>query len=48
MGVSGLEGVRSIRTRKMGQKSLVSVDVDVLSSKTVLETAQIAKRVRAA
>lgn len=48
MGVSGVEGVRSIRTRKMGQKSLVSIDVDVLSNKTVLETHQIAKRVRAA
>ena len=44
--VAGVERVRGIRSRCMGQKCLVDIDIDVLSTKTVLETHEVVKLVR--
>ena len=48
LNVSGVEGVKSIRSRRMGQKSQVDIDIEVLQSKTMLETHQIAMRLKTA
>jgi len=48
MNVSGVEGVKSIRSRRMGQKSQVDIDMEVLQSKTVLESHEIAMRLKTA
>lgn len=48
LNVNGVEGVKGIRSRRMGQKSQVNIDLEVLQSKTVLETHEIAKRVKTA
>jgi cation diffusion facilitator family transporter len=46
LNVNGVEGVKSIRSRRMGQKSQVNIDIEVLQSKTVLETHEITKRLK--
>ncbi len=48
LNVSGVEGVTNIMSRRMGQKSQVNIDIEVLQSKTVLDTHKIAMRVKAA
>jgi cation diffusion facilitator family transporter len=48
MSISGVDGVKSIRTRRMGQKSQVDIDIEVLQSKTVMETHEIATRLKTA
>jgi cation diffusion facilitator family transporter len=47
LGVSGVQGVRGIRSRRMGQKSQIAIDIEVLQSKTVLESHEIAQRLKA-
>jgi cation diffusion facilitator family transporter len=46
--VGGVERVQGIRSRCMGQKCLVDIDIEVLGSKTMLETHDVVQRVRAA
>lgn len=48
LNVFGVEGVKSIRSRRMGQKSQLNIDIEVLKSKTVVETHEIVKRLKAA
>jgi cation diffusion facilitator family transporter len=48
LNVSGVEGVKSIRSRRMGQKSQINIDIEVLQSKTILETHEIAGRLKTA
>ena len=48
LNVNGVEGVKSIRSRRMGQKNHVNIDIEVLKSKTVLETHEIAKWIKTA
>ncbi len=48
MSISGVDGVKGIRTRRMGQKSQVDIDIEVLQSKTVMETHEIATRLKTA
>ncbi len=48
LGVKGIEGVRGLRSRCMGQKCMVDIDVDVARNKTVLETHHIKDQVREA
>lgn len=44
--VEGVKGVRSIRTRRLGQKNWIDITVDVSRSNTVLETHVITQRLR--
>ncbi|MBF0564235.1 MAG: cation transporter [Nitrospirae bacterium] len=46
MSIKGVEGVRSIRSRCMGQTCQVDVDIDVLKSKTILETHTLTEQVK--
>jgi len=46
LSMGGVEDVRGISTRRMGQKSKVDIDIYVLHSKTVLETHEIARRLK--
>lgn len=48
MSVDGVEGVRSIAARQMGQKSRLNVDIEVLKERTVYETHKIAQRLKIA
>ncbi|MBF0465138.1 MAG: cation transporter [Nitrospirae bacterium] len=46
MSIKGIEGVKGIRSRCMGQKCSVELEIEVLSSKTVLETQELVGYVR--
>ncbi len=48
MSVDGVEGVRGIAARQMGQKSRLNVDIEVLKERTVYETHKIAQRLKIA
>ncbi|KWT94834.1 cation diffusion facilitator family transporter [Candidatus Magnetominusculus xianensis] len=45
--VKGIEGVRAIRSRCMGQKCAVDIDIEVASTFTVLETHTMIEQVKA-
>ena len=44
--VAGVKGVRSIRTRRLGQKNWVDITIDVSRSNTILETHAITQKLR--
>lgn len=44
--VQGVEGVRSIKTRRMGQKNWVDLKIDVSKKKSVLDTHMISEKVK--
>lgn len=44
--VEGVEGVRAVKTRRMGQKNWVDIKIDVSKKKSVLETHMIAEKVK--
>ncbi|MEO5356290.1 MAG: cation diffusion facilitator family transporter [Nitrospirae bacterium YQR-1] len=46
LSIKGIEGVKKIRSRCMGQKCSVELEIEVLSSKTVLETQELVGYVR--
>jgi cation diffusion facilitator family transporter len=46
--IHGVEGVREVRTRKLGQKSWVDITIDVLRKKTVMEAYDTAENVKEA
>lgn len=46
LSIEGVEGVRSIKTRRMGQKNWVEIKIDISKRKSVFETHVIAERVR--
>jgi cation diffusion facilitator family transporter len=46
--VEGVEGVRSINTRRMGQKNWIDLIIDVSEKRTVLETHAIEEKVKEA
>jgi divalent metal cation (Fe/Co/Zn/Cd) transporter len=48
LDVFGVEGVKSIRSRRMGQKSQLNIDIELMRSKTVSETHEIVKRLKTA
>jgi cation diffusion facilitator family transporter len=48
LNVSGVDGVKNIKSRRMGQKSQVNIDIEVAKSKTVLETHEVVKRLKTA
>ena len=46
LGVKGVEGVREIKTRKIGQKSWVDLIIDISKKRTVIDTHRIAEEVK--
>ena len=48
LAVEGVEGVRSIHARRMGQKNWIDLIIDVSGKKTILETHIIAENVKKA
>ncbi len=46
LNIKGVEGVREVKTRRLGQKSWVDITVEVLKKQTVLEAHNIAEDVR--
>ncbi|MBF0465226.1 MAG: cation transporter [Nitrospirae bacterium] len=46
MSIKGVEGVRGIRSRCMGQTCQVDVDIDVLKSKTILESHTLTQQIK--
>jgi cation diffusion facilitator family transporter len=46
LAVEGVEGVRSIRARRMGQKNWIDLTIDVSEIKTILETRIIRENVK--
>jgi divalent metal cation (Fe/Co/Zn/Cd) transporter len=48
LSVEGVEGVRSINTRRMGQKSWIDMTIDVSEKKSILETHMIGEKVKEA
>jgi divalent metal cation (Fe/Co/Zn/Cd) transporter len=46
--VEGVEGVRSIHTRSMGQKNWIDLIIDVSEKKTILEIHMIGEKVKKA
>lgn len=48
LGVNGVEGIKGIKSRRMGQKSQLNIDIEVMKSRTVVETHEIVKRLKAA
>ena len=46
LGVKGVEGVREIKTRKVGQKSWVDLVIDISRKRTVIDTHRIAEEVK--
>ncbi|MCX8068905.1 MAG: cation diffusion facilitator family transporter [Thermodesulfovibrionales bacterium] len=46
LSINGVEGVRNINARQFGQKSRINVDIEILKERTVIETHQIANRVK--
>lgn len=48
LAVDGVEGVRSVNARRMGQKSWIDLIIDVSEKKTVLETHMIGENVKKA
>jgi cation diffusion facilitator family transporter len=48
LSVEGVEGVRSINTRRMGQKSWIDLTIDVSEKKSILETHMIGEKVKEA
>lgn len=44
--VEGVEGVRSIRTRRLGQKNWIDLIIDVSEKKSVMETYMIGEKVK--
>jgi len=46
LDISGVEGIRALRSRSMGRKCNVDIDLDILRSKTVLEADQISEQVK--
>jgi cation diffusion facilitator family transporter len=48
LAIDGVEGIRSISTRRMGQKNWIDLIIDVSENRTVLETHMIGKKVKEA
>ena len=48
LAVEGVEGVRSINTRRMGQKNWIDLIIDVSEKKSILETHMIGEKVKEA
>jgi cation diffusion facilitator family transporter len=48
LAVEGVEGVRSINSRRMGQKNWIDLIIDVSEKKSILETHMIGKKVKEA
>jgi cation diffusion facilitator family transporter len=48
LAIEGVEGVRSIHTRRMGQKNWIDLVIDVSEKKSVLETHMIGEKVKEA
>ena len=46
LAVEGVEGVRSIHTRRMGQKSWIDLIIDVSENRSILETHMIGEKVK--
>ena len=46
LGVEGVEGIRSIKARRMGQKNWIDLVIDVSEKKTILETQLIRENVK--
>jgi len=44
--IKGVEGVRNLRSRCMGQKCLVDIDIDISKKKTVLEAHQVSEQIK--
>ena len=48
LAIDGVEGVRSIHTRRMGQKNWIDLIIDVSEKKSILETHMIGEKVKEA
>jgi cation diffusion facilitator family transporter len=48
LAIEGVEGVRSIRARRMGQKNWIDLIIDVSEKKTILETHMVRENVKKA
>jgi divalent metal cation (Fe/Co/Zn/Cd) transporter len=48
LAIEGVEGVRSIHTRRMGQKNWIDLIIDVSEKKSILETHMIGEKVKEA
>jgi cation diffusion facilitator family transporter len=48
LGIKGVEGVKDIKSRRMGQKNHLNIDIEILQSATVFEAHEIANRLKTA
>ncbi len=46
LNINGVEGIRALRSRSMGQKCNVDIDLEILRSRTVLEADQLSEQVK--